>query len=148
MMSSPSADPKKGIVCVVDDHVPCLKALARLLIAVGFQAVPFDHPRLFLEYAKDHPISLAIIDLQMPDLSGLEVQRILYDIRPKVPVIIITGEREPGMDRTIALVQGAIAFLFKPVEASALLKAIHTVLPMPSAAEEIQRSDSGIGIYA
>jgi FixJ family two-component response regulator len=138
MMSSPSGNPKKGIACVVDDHVPSLKALARLLSAVGLQAVPFDNPRLFLEYAKDHSISLAIIDLQMPDLSGLEVQRILYNIRPKVPVIIITGEREPGVDRTIALDQGAIAFLFKPVEASALLEAIHTVLPKPLAAEEIK----------
>jgi len=137
MMSSPSGNPKKGIACVVDDHVPSLKALARLLSAVGLQAVPFDHPRLFLEYAKNHSISLAIIDLQMPDLSGLEVQRILYAIRPKVPVIIITGELEPGIDRTIALDQGAIAFLLKPVEASALLEAIHTVLPIP-AAEEIQ----------
>jgi len=137
MMSSPSGNPKKGIACVVDDHVPCLKALARLLSAVGVEAVPFDHPRLFLEYAKNHSISLAIIDLQMPDLSGLEVQRILYAIRPKVPVIIITGELEPGIDRTIALDQGAIAFLLKPVEASALLEAIHTVLPIP-AAEEIQ----------
>ena len=138
MMSSPSGDPKKGIACVVDDHVPSLKALARLLSAVGLQALPFDNPRLFLEYAKDHSISLAIIDLQMPDLSGLEVQRILYDIRPQVPVIIVTGEREPGMDRTIALDQGAIAFLFKPVDASALLEAIHTVLPKPLAAEEIK----------
>ena len=138
MMSSPSGNPKKGIACVVGDHVPSLKALARLLSAVGLQAVPFDNPRLFLGYAKDHSISLAIIDLQMPDLSGLEVQRILYDIRPQVPVIIMTGEREPGIDRTIALDQGAIAFLFKPVEASALLEAIHTVLPKPPAAEEIQ----------
>jgi FixJ family two-component response regulator len=138
MMSSPSGNPNKGIVCVVDDHVPSLKALVRLLSAAGLQAVPFDNPRLFLEYVKNHSISLAIIDLRMPDLSGLEVQRILYDIGPKVPVIIITGEREPGIDRTIALDQGAIAFLFKPVEASALLKAIHTVLPKPRAAEEIQ----------
>jgi FixJ family two-component response regulator len=138
MMSSPPRNPKKGSVCVVDDDVPSLKALARLLSAVGLQAVPFDNPRLFLEYVKDHSISLAIVDLRMPDLSGLEVQRILYDIDPKVPVIIITGEREPGIDRTIALDQGAIAFLFKPVGASALLEAIHTVLPMPPAAEEIQ----------
>jgi FixJ family two-component response regulator len=138
MMSSPPRNPKKGSVCVVDDHVPSLKALVRLLSAVGLQAVPFDNPRLFLEYVKDHSISLAIVDLRMPDLSGLEVQRILYDIDPKVPVIIITGEREPGIDRTIALDQGAIAFLFKPVGASALLEAIHTVLPMPPAAEEIQ----------
>jgi FixJ family two-component response regulator len=138
MMSSPSRNPKKEIACVVDDHAPSLRALVRLLSAVGLQAVPFDNPRLFLEYVKNHSVSLAIIDLRMPELSGLEVQRILYDIRPKVPVIIITGEREPGIDRTIALDQGAIAFLFKPVEASALLEAIHTVLPMPPAAEQIQ----------
>lgn len=93
MMSSPSRNPRKGIACVVDDHMPSLRALVRLLSAVGLQAVPFDHPRIFLEYVKNHSISLAIIDLRMPDLSGLAVQRILSDIRPKVPVIIITGER-------------------------------------------------------
>jgi FixJ family two-component response regulator len=135
MISSPSGNPKKGIVCVVDDDLPYLKALLRLLSATGLQAVPFDNPRLFLEYVKNYPISLAIIDLRMPDLSGLEVQRILYDSCPKVSVIIMTGEREPGRARTIALDQGAIAFLFKPVEASALLEAIHTVLPIPAADE-------------
>jgi FixJ family two-component response regulator len=135
MISSRSGNPKKGIVCVVDDDLPYLKALLRLLSATGLQAVPFDHPRLFLEYVKNYPISLAIIDLRMPDLSGLEVQRILYDSCPKVSVIIMTGEREPGRARTIALDQGAIAFLFKPVEASALLEAIHTVLPIPAADE-------------
>jgi two-component system C4-dicarboxylate transport response regulator DctD len=68
----------------------------------------------------------------MPKLSGLEVQRALHDICPEIPVIIVTGEREPGIDRTIALDQGAIAFLFKPVEATELLKAIRrVVLPAP-----------------
>jgi FixJ family two-component response regulator len=68
----------------------------------------------------------------MPELSGLEVQRALYGICPVVPVIIVTGEREPGIDRTIALDQGAIAFLFKPVEAAELLKTIRRVLPAPT----------------
>jgi FixJ family two-component response regulator len=94
--------------------------------------VPFEGPRLFLEYVKDHPVSLAIIDLRMPELSGLEVQRALYGICPKVPVIIVTGEREPGIDRTIALDQGAMAFLFKPVGATELLRTIRRVLPAPS----------------
>jgi FixJ family two-component response regulator len=137
-MMSNVRHPEKGVICVVDDQLSNLKALVRLLRAVEFEAVPFAGPRLFLEYVKDHSVSLAIIDLRMPELSGLEVQRALYDICPEVPVIIITGEREPGINRTIALGQGAIAFLFKPVEASALLKAIHTVLPKPPAAEEIQ----------
>jgi FixJ family two-component response regulator len=137
-MMSNVRHPEKGVICVVDDELPTLKALVRLLRAVELEAVPFEGPRLFLEYVKDHSVSLAIIDLRMPELSGLEVQRALYDICPEVSVIIVTGELEPGIHRTIALDQGAIAFLFKPVEASALLEAIHTVLPMPPAAEEIQ----------
>jgi FixJ family two-component response regulator len=131
-MMSNSRHPETGTVCVVDDELPTLKALVRLLRAVGFETVPFEGPRLFLEYVKDHSVSLAIIDLRMPELSGLEVQRALYDICPEVPVIIVTGEREPGTDRTIALDHGAIAFLFKPVELAELLRTIRAVLPAPS----------------
>jgi len=124
--------PETGIIYVVDDEPPNLKALVRLLRVVGLEAVPFESPRLFLEHVKDQSVSLAIIDLRMPELSGLEVQRALYDICPEVPVIIVTGEREPGIDRTIALDQGAIAFLFKPVEATELLKTVRRVLPAPT----------------
>ena len=70
MISSPSVNSKKGIVCVVDDYVASLKAVVRLLDAAGLQAMPFVSPRLFLEYAKDHSVSLAIIDLRMPDLRA------------------------------------------------------------------------------
>jgi len=133
MMSNPARHPETGIICVIDDEPPILKALVRLLRALGFETVPFEGPRRFLDYVKDHSASLAIIDLRMPELSGLEVQRALHDICPEVPVIMVTGEREPGIDRTIALDQGAIAFLFKPVEATELLKAIRrVVLPAPS----------------
>jgi two-component system response regulator HydG len=132
MMTNPARYPGKGVICVVDDELPNLKALVRLLCAVELEAVPFEGARLFLEYVKDHSVSLAIIDLRMPELSGLEVQRALYDICPEVPVIIVTGEREPGIDRTIALEQGAIAFLFKPVEAAELLKTIRRVFPAPT----------------
>jgi len=132
MMSNPARRPETGVICVVDDELPYLKALVRLLRAVDLEAVPFECPRLFLEYVKDHSVSLAIIDLRMPELSGLEVQRALHDICPEVPVIIVTGEREPGIDRTIALDQGAIAFLFKPVELAELLRTIRAVLPAPS----------------
>ena len=131
-MSNPARHPETGVICVIDDQLPTLKALVRLLRVVGFETVPFEGPRLFLEYVKDHPVSLAIIDLRMPELSGLEVQLALYDICPKVPVIIVTGEREPGIDRTIALDQGATAFLFKPVEVTELLKTIRRVFPTPS----------------
>jgi len=131
-MSNPARHPETGVICVIDDELPTLKALVRLLRVVGFETVPFEGPRLFLEYVKDHPVSLAIIDLRMPELSGLEVQRALYDICPKVPVIIVTGEREPGIDRTTAGERGALASSFKPVEVAELLRRIRRVLPAPS----------------
>jgi FixJ family two-component response regulator len=132
MVSRASEHREKSIICVIDDDLPNLKALVRVLCAVGLETVGFVNPRLFLDYVKDHSVSLAITDLRMPELNGLDVQRMLYDICPEVPVIIVTGEQEPGIDRTIALDQGAIAFLFKPVEVTALLEAIRTVLPVPS----------------
>lgn len=113
----------KGIICVVDDDVFMLKALVRLLRAAGFEAVSFENPRLFLEYAKDHSMSLAIIDLRMPELNGLEVQRALHNIAPEVAVIIITGDGSAA-DRNVALAQGAMAFLLKPIRRSELLGAI------------------------
>ena len=130
-MSSTWRHPEEGIICVVDDDLSSLNAVVRLLRAAGFPIVPFEKPRLFLEYAKACPVCLAIIDLQM-EVSGLEVQRALYDFCPKAKVIIITGAQEPGIDRTIALDQGAIAFLFKPLSRSALLEAIRIVYPVPS----------------
>ena len=132
MMSTPATHPETGIICLVDDELPNLKALVRLLRAVELEAVPFKSPWLFLDYVKDHSVSLAIIDLRMPELSGLELQRALYDICPEVPVIIVTGEREPGIDREIALDQGATTFLFKPVEVTELLKTIRRALPAHS----------------
>jgi FixJ family two-component response regulator len=131
-MSTPWRHPEEGIICVVDDDLSNLKALVRLLRAAGLPILPFENPRLFLEYAKAYPVSLAIVDLRMPEVSGLDVQRALYDFCPKAKVIMMTGEQEPSLDRTIALDQGAIAFLFKPLSLSALLEAIRIVYPVPS----------------
>src|SRR5215469_5160106 len=131
-MSSTWRHPEEGIICVVDDDLSSLKAVVRLLRAAGFPIAAFEKPRRFLEYAKAYPVCLAIVDLQMPEVSGLDVQRALYDFCPKAKVIIITGAQEPGIDRTIALDQGAIAFLFKPLSRSALLEAIRIVYPVPS----------------
>jgi len=119
----------KGIICVVDDDRFYLQALVRLLRGAGLETVSFENPRLFLEYVKDHSVSLAIIDLRMPELSGLEVQRRLYDIAPEVAVIIITGH-ESSTDREVALAQGAIAFLLKPIQRNELLDAVRKAIQL------------------
>ena len=119
----------KGIICVVDDDRFFLKALVRQLRAARLETVSFENPWLFLDYVKDHSVSLAIIDLRMPELSGLEVQRRLYDIAPEVAVIIITGH-ESSTDREVALAQGAIAFLLKPIQRNELLDAVRKAIQL------------------
>jgi FixJ family two-component response regulator len=116
------------IICVVDDDAAVLKALGRLLRSAGLQMMPFADPRLFLEHVKSHVIALAIVDVWMPELNGLEVQRLLHNIAPATPVIIMTGRDDPGMD-SVAFAQGAIAFFTKPFDDGAFLKAIHLALP-------------------
>ena len=114
-------------ICVVDDDAAVLKALGRLLRSAGLQMTPFGNPRLFLEYAKNHTITLAIIDVWMPELSGLEVQRLLHHMAPATPVIMMTGRDDPGMD-SVAFAQGARAFFTKPFADAALLEAIRAAL--------------------
>jgi FixJ family two-component response regulator len=119
----------KGIICVVDDDRFFLEALVRLLRAARLETVSFENPWLFLDYVKDHSVSLAIIDLQMPELSGLEVQQRLYEIAPEVAVIIITGNAS-ATDREVALARGAIAFLLKPIRRDELLDAVRKAIQL------------------
>jgi FixJ family two-component response regulator len=88
----------------------------------------FNDPRLFLEHAKEHQVALVIIDVWMPELSGLEVQRLLQTIAPSTPVIIMTARDDPGMDR-LAFTQGAVGFFTKPFNDSAFLDAVLQALP-------------------
>lgn len=115
-------------ICVVDDDTSVLKALGRLLSSAGLRTMPFNDPRLFLEHAKENKVALAIIDVWMPELSGLEVQRLLCTIAPFTPVIIMTARDDPGMDR-IAFTQGAVGFFTKPFNDSAFLEAVLRALP-------------------
>lgn len=118
-------------ICVVDDDAAVLNALRRLLRSAGLQTILFEDPRLFLDHAKNHVVSLAIIDVWMPELNGLEAQRLLRDIAPSIPVIMITGRDDPGTD-SIALAQGAAAFFAKPFNDILFLEAIRGTLTASS----------------
>jgi two-component system, LuxR family, response regulator FixJ len=118
-------------ICVLDDDTSVLKAMRRLLCSAGLQMMAFNDARLFLEHAERRVISLAIIDIWMPEISGLEVQRRLHDVAPATPVIIMTGRDDQAM-RSLVLQQGAVAYFAKPFEDEALLSAIRAALPASS----------------
>jgi FixJ family two-component response regulator len=115
-------------ICVVDDDKYVLKALGRLLGSAGLQMLPFNDPRLFLEHARNNLVALAIIDVWMPQINGFEVQRLLLDMVPAPPVIMMTARDNPGTEK-VAFAQGAVAFFAKPFDDAAFLEAVLRALP-------------------
>jgi len=115
------------VICLLDDDPSVLKAVARLISSAGWQAQQFSDPEKFLEYAKIHRAPVAVIDVWMPIMSGLEVQSRLKELSPSTRVIIFTGKDDP-LVRSTALNAGASAFLTKPFDDEELLTAVRLAL--------------------
>ena len=117
-----------AMIAVIDDDESIRKALMRLLRSANLESLAFPSARAFLEVCEDLPIDCIVLDLQMPDMTGLDLQRHLRaqhaDQHP--PVIIITAHDEPG-SRERCIAAGASAYLRKPVESSVLLAIISKV---------------------
>jgi FixJ family two-component response regulator len=114
-------------ICVVDDDPSVLRSLQRLLHSDGLDAQTFDSAEVFLDYAREHAITLVVLDFSMPGKNGIEVQKQLHELSPWTRVVMITGREEPAT-RALALQGGAFAFLVKPFEDHAFLAAIHSAL--------------------
>ena len=115
------------VICLLDDDPSVLKAVGRLLSSAGWQAQQFSDPEKFLEYAKIHRTPVAVIDVWMPLMNGLEVQSRLKELSPSTRVIIFTGKDDP-LVRSTALNAGASAFLTKPFDDEELLTAVRLAL--------------------
>src|ERR1700736_4725962 len=96
-------------ICLLDDEPSVLKALERLLASDGLHVQKFCDPACFLEHARSHPVRLAVIDIRLPGITGLEVLAELGVSSPDTRVIIVTGENNPAHRRE-ALAGGASAF--------------------------------------
>jgi two-component system response regulator HydG len=115
------------VVCLLDDDPSVLKGLGRLLTSADLDPKTFGDPMEFLSYAQRHRPAVALIDVCMPEMSGLEVQSRLREISPSTRVIIFTGKNDPLL-RSTALNAGASAFLTKPFESEELLTAVRLAL--------------------
>ena len=116
-----------SVVCLLDDDPSVLKGLGRLFSSADLDAKTFDDPGEFLRYAQTHRPTVALIDVCMPIMSGLEVQSRLAKISPSTRVIIFTGKDDP-LVRSTALNGGASAYLTKPFDDEELLTAIRLAL--------------------
>ena len=107
-------------VYLLDDDPSILKATRRLLDSVGWKVEAFSDPIAFLEHAAIHCPELAVIDIVMPDMNGLEVQTRLRRVSPSTRVIVLTAKDDPSV-RRMAMNGGASAFFIKGVESGELL---------------------------
>jgi FixJ family two-component response regulator len=114
-------------VALVDDDASVRKALARLLSASSFEITTFGSAREFLKSVKDAPPQCLVIDLHMPEITGLDLQRHLVRAGIHIPTIMITGHNEPGL-RERCESAGASTFLVKPVDAKTLIGEINTAV--------------------
>jgi FixJ family two-component response regulator len=116
-------------ICVVDDDPSMLKALERLLLSAGWSARFFREPLGFLKYAKHNPVSVALIDIWIPGMSGLELTKELHAISPQTRVIVVTADDEDSV-RSAAIQNGATAFFAKPFEDDVFLEAIQEAMAL------------------
>jgi FixJ family two-component response regulator len=112
-------------VAIVDDDPSILKALARLLRTRGFHAKTFLSARELLAALPDNSPQCLIVDLQMPEISGLELYQCLTLKGIDVPTIIVTAHDDDQM-RQRCKAAGAVAYLLKPLQDAALFAAIAT----------------------
>ena len=110
-------------VCLLDDDLSMLKALDRLLKSDGFTVQKFSEPAAFLSAVEKSFCRVAIFDVWMPDMNGLEVQAALRNTSPETRVIFMSGRDDPSV-RQAALEAGAIGFLSKPFDDELMLRLV------------------------
>jgi FixJ family two-component response regulator len=121
-----SMNPQESFILIVDDDPRVREALCSLLESVGFRTAAFGNAAEFLQFEKPDCPSCLILDLELPDINGLEVQQQLSGIDGP-PIVFLTGHGDvPSSVR--AMKSGAVEFLLKPVRKQELLPAITEAL--------------------
>ena len=119
--------PRPSLICLLDDDPSVLRGLNRLLTSAGWHPEQFTEPDAFLNYVKLQRPTVAIIDVWMPLMNGLEVQSRVRELSPSTRVIIFTGKDDP-LVRSTSLKAGASAFFTKPFDDEEFLTAVRFAL--------------------
>ena len=115
----------KEIVYLLDDDSSILRSTGRLLDSAGWKVEAFTDPIAFLDQAATHCPDVAVIDILMPEMNGLEVQTRLHRVSPSTRVIVLTAKDDPSA-RQIAMNRGASGFFIKGVDSGEFLAGVKT----------------------
>jgi FixJ family two-component response regulator len=119
--------PRIPLISIVDDDEALRRSLDNLVRSAGLRACGFASAEAFLESNQLSETDCLVLDIRIPGMSGLELQRQLAAASSDVPIIFMTAY-ESGDQRKQALEAGAVAFLNNPFDEEDLLNAIDTAL--------------------
>jgi len=118
------------LIAVVDDEESVRLALARMLRASSFDVSIYRSGEDFLDSLKTVVPDCAVLDFQMPGLTGRDVQRAISVAKLSVPIIIVTAHDQPSL-REKVLADGAVAYFTKPLRRDTLIAALQQALQQP-----------------
>jgi FixJ family two-component response regulator len=116
------------LVTVVDDDESVRESLPDLLAQFGFSVRAFSSAEAFLSSDCIGSAECLILDVTMPGMSGIDLQRELMRSGKAIPIVFITAIRDEAL-RNLVLSRGAVDCLFKPFSESHLLAALRTAIP-------------------
>lgn len=121
----------KEAVCLVDDDPSVRKAVTRLLQSAGFNVRAFAEAEPFLEYLAANAVSVAVLDIWLERMTGLELLVHLCEKSPQTRVIFITGHEDPAAEATVKQA-GAFGFLIKPFDDQEFINLVSRALTTTS----------------
>ena len=134
-------NPNDHIIYVVDDDRRMRESIDNLLSSFGFRVILFASAAQYVECAKPDVPACLILDVELPDINGLDLQQELA-AAPHPPIVFITGHGDiPGSVR--AMKAGAVDFLSKPFQPDVLVAAVNSALANDREARAV-RSDLGL----
>lgn len=122
---------KAGHIYLIDDDESIRLSMARMLKDVGYVVEDFSSAKSFLDHSLPVAPAVILLDMQMPDVSGLDLQERLLQLGRKTPIVFVSGQSHPHQIVT-SLKKGAIDFLFKPFNLEDLLRAVADALEFDS----------------
>jgi FixJ family two-component response regulator len=124
-----------AMVFVVDDDVSVREALEGLIKSAGWRVETFASAQEFLSYSRTDAPSCLVLDIELPDLNGLDLQELVAHMEPSIPIIFITGHGDIPMS-VRAMKGGAVEFLTKPFLDQDLLAGIQEAVNRSQSARE------------
>jgi len=129
------------IVFIVDDDLSVRRSTERLIRSAGFKVLTFTSAREFLASQRPEGPACLVLDVRMPGLSGMELQRELTQSGTHIPIIFITGHGDIPMS-VRAMKAGAVEFLTKPFRSRSLLEAVRAAIERDRSAHKA-RAETG-----